>query len=175
MHVPPVRWLLHACGPAAAVRARDNRWVTGSALFTLPALRRARDLIDRDHAQPLDLDAMARAAGYSKYHFARNFASAYGETPTAYLTRRRVERAKSLLRTANLTVTEVCFLVGFASLGSFSSLFRRLVGVTPSSYRAAAASARGPLPIPGCFVMMWTRPHETDRKPEEAARVPSEV
>jgi AraC-like DNA-binding protein len=149
--------------------------MAGSALFTLPAVRRARDLIDREYAQPLDLDAMARAAGYSRYHFARTFASAYGETPAAYLTRRRVERAKGLLRTANVTVTEVCFLVGFESLGSFSSLFHRLAGVSPSDYRASAASASGPLPIPGCFVMMWTRPHPTDRKPQEAARVPSEV
>jgi len=144
--------------------------VSGSALFTLPALRRARDVIDRDYALPLDLDTIARAAGYSKYHFARSFSSAYGETPAAYLTRRRVERAKSLLRTANLTVTEVCFMVGFESLGSFSSLFRRLVGVTPSDYRANTTSASGPLPIPGCFVMMWTRPHAGDRKREEAAR-----
>ncbi len=156
--------VLPPCGP------RDNRRVGGSALFTLPALRRARDLMDRDYALPLDLDAMARTAGYSKYHFARGFAAAYGETPAAYLTRRRVERAKSLLRTANLTVTEVCFLVGFESLGSFSSRFRRMVGISPSEYRASAKSAGGPLPIPGCFVMMWTRPHVGDRKPEEAVR-----
>src|SRR6266542_4439469 len=83
--------VLPPCGP------RDNRRVGGSALFTLPALRRARDLMDRDYALPLDLDAMARTAGYSKYYFARGFAAAYGETPAAYLTRRRVERAKSLL------------------------------------------------------------------------------
>ena len=133
------------------------------ALFILPALRPAKDLIDRDYAKPLDLDEMARAAGYSKYHFARSFAAAYGESPAAYLTRRRVERAKSLLRGANLNVTEVCFLVGFESVGSFSSLFRRLVGKTPSAYRADALRNSGP-PIPGCVVMMWTRPH-----PEQTA------
>jgi AraC-like DNA-binding protein len=149
--------------------------VTGSALFTLPALRRAHDLIDRDYALPLDLDTIARAAGYSKYHFARSFSAAYGETPAAYLTRRRVERAKSLLRTANLTITEVCFLVGFESLGSFSSRFRRSIGVSPSGYRATAQSAGDPLPIPGCFVMMWTRPHPEERKPEEAARASVEI
>ena len=88
-----------------------------NALFLLPALRRARDLIDREYAEPLDLDAMAREAGYSRFHFARAFAAAYGETPRAYLTRRRIERAKTLLRTANLSVTEICFLVGFSSLG----------------------------------------------------------
>jgi AraC-like DNA-binding protein len=110
-----------------------------AALFTLPALRRARDLIDRDYAEPLDLDAMARTAGYSKYHFARSFAAAYGETPAAYLTRRRIERAKTLLRGANLNVTEVCYMVGFASLGTFSRRFSELASLSPSAYRAEAS------------------------------------
>jgi len=131
---------------------------------TLAALRRAHDLIDRDYAEALDLDAMAREAGYSKYHFARTFAMAYGETPRAYLTRRRVERAKNLLRTANLSVTEVCFLVGFESLGSFSSLFRRLVGQSPSAYRASSLAAGAVPAIPGCIVLMWTRP--ADKGPQ---------
>ncbi|HLO36269.1 MAG TPA: helix-turn-helix transcriptional regulator [Candidatus Deferrimicrobium sp.] len=98
--------------------------MTANALFLLPALRRARDLIDRDYALPLDLAMMSREAGYSRFHFARAFATAYGETPRSYLTRRRIERAKTLLRTANLSVTEICLLVGFESLGSFSSRFR---------------------------------------------------
>ena len=131
-------------------------------LFTLPALRRARDLIDLRYAEPLDLDALAREAGYSKFHFARAFAAAYGETPRAYLTRRRLERAKTLLRSANLTVTEVCFAVGFESLGSFSSLFRRVVGETPSGYQRASVRSGGPPPIPGCVVLMWTRPTTSD-------------
>jgi len=131
---------------------------------TLAAMRRAHDLIDRDYAEALDLDAMAREAGYSKYHFARTFAMAYGETPRAYLTRRRVERAKNLLRTANLSVTEVCFLVGFESLGSFSSLFRRLVGQSPSAYRASSLAAGAVPAIPGCIVLMWTRP--ADKGPQ---------
>jgi AraC-like DNA-binding protein len=135
---------------------------------TLAAMRRAHDLIDRDYAEALDLDAMAREAGYSKYHFARTFAMAYGETPRAYLTRRRVERAKNLLRTANLSVTEVCFLVGFESLGSFSSLFRRLVGQSPSAYRASSLAAGAVPAIPGCIVLMWTRPADKVRKPGEA-------
>ena len=130
-----------------------------NALFLLPALRRARDLIDRDYAEPLDLDAMAGEAGYSRSHFARAFAAAYGETPRAYLTRRRIERAKTLLRTANLSVTEICFLVGYASLGSFSARFRELVGRSPSEYRAEAVERTGIPPIPGCMVLMWTRPH----------------
>jgi AraC-like DNA-binding protein len=132
-----------------------------AALFTLPALRRARDLIDLRYAEPLDLAALAQEAGYSKFHFARAFAAAYGETPRAYLTRRRLERAKTLLRVANLSVTEICFLVGFESLGSFSGLFRRVVGQAPSDYRLASARRGGPPPIPGCIVLMWTRPTES--------------
>jgi AraC-like DNA-binding protein len=132
--------------------------VTDNALLLLPALRRARDLIDRDYALPLDLDRMSREAAYSRFHFARAFAAAYGETPRAYLTRRRIERAKTLLRSANLSVTEICLLVGFTSLGSFSSRFRDLVGQSPTEYRAAAVEVAGVPPIPGCVVLMWTRP-----------------
>jgi AraC-like DNA-binding protein len=112
---------------------------------------------------------MAHEAGYSKYHFARAFAAAYSETPRAYLTRRRVERAKNLLRAANLSVTEICFLVGFESLGSFSALFRRVVGQTPSAYRAEAVREGGPPPIPGCMVLMWTRPHPQDAQARRSA------
>ena len=138
----------------------DTQPMPPIAPVTLAALRRAHDLIDRDYAEALDLDALAREAGYSRYHFARTFAQAYGETPRAYLTRRRVERAKTLLRTANLSVTEICFLVGFASLGSFSALFRRLVGQSPTAYRATSVAAGTAPPIPGCMILMWTRPTE---------------
>src|SRR5215207_8897941 len=120
--------------------------MTENAIFLLPSLRRARDLIDRDYAEPLDLDAMAGAAGYSRFHFARAFTAAYGETPRSYLTRRRIERAKTLLRTVNLSVTEICLLVGFESLGSFSSRFRSLVGESPTAYRAAVVYAGRPPP-----------------------------
>jgi AraC-like DNA-binding protein len=133
--------------------------MSDNALFLLPALRRGRDLIDREYGSPLDLEAIAREAGYSRFHFARAFATAYGETPRAYLTRRRIERAKELLRTANLSVTEICLLVGFSSPGSFSGRFRALVGQSPSDYRAAAVASGGPPPLPGCVVLMWTRPH----------------
>ena len=143
--------------------------MTSNALFLLPSLRRARDLIDREYAEPLDLDAMASEAGYSRSHFARTFAAAYGETPRAYLTRRRIERAKTLLRSANLSVTEICFLVGFSSLGSFSSRFRELVGRSPSSYRDEAVARTGAPPIPGCVVMMWTRPHPDDQQSARSA------
>ncbi|WP_214406957.1 helix-turn-helix domain-containing protein [Pseudonocardia lacus] len=120
-------------------------------------LRRARDLIDRRFAEPLDLDAMARAAGFSRYHFARAFAAAYGETPGRYLTRRRIERAQDLLRSGELSVTEVCLRVGFSSLGSFSSRFNALVGTSPTEYRRAHAGRAAP-PIPACFAMAWGRP-----------------
>jgi AraC-like DNA-binding protein len=116
-------------------------------------LRRARDHIDRCYAEPLDLDGLAAVAGVSKYHFARCFESAYGETPIRYLTRRRIERAQDLLRHANLTVTEICMAVGFASLGSFSARFRELVGESPSAYRARWA-VRGAPHVPGCWLFM---------------------
>ena len=119
----------------------------------MPHLRRARDLADSRFAEPLDLDALAAAAHVSKFHFCRRFAETYGEPPMRYLTRRRIERAQDLLRSANLTVTEVCMLVGFSSLGSFSSRFRDLVGETPTQYRDRWAATGGPR-IPGCFLFM---------------------
>ena len=134
----------------------------------LVALRRARDLADRDFGEPLTLDAMSRAAHMSKFHFAREFARAYGETPHAYLMRRRIERAKDMLRAANLTVTEIGLVVGFESLGSFSWRFRKLVGCSPQAYRQAVTASGGAPPIPGCFVLMWTRPHGDVSKNGEA-------
>ncbi len=99
----------------------------------LAQLRRARDFIDREHARPLDVPAMARAALMSPAHFSRQFRAAYGETPYGYLITRRIERAKALLRRGELSVTEVCLEVGCTSLGSFSSRFTELVGETPST------------------------------------------
>jgi AraC-like DNA-binding protein len=117
----------------------------------LPHLRRARDVADRNYAEPLDLEALAATAGVSKYHFLRCFAAEYGETPMQYVTRRRIERASDLLRATNLTVTEVCNLVGYSSLGSFSVKFRELVGMSPSDYQRTQAG--GPH-IPGCYIFM---------------------
>jgi transcriptional regulator GlxA family with amidase domain len=116
-------------------------------------LRRARDRVDRDYAQPLDLDDLAHTAGISKYHFHRLFTATYGVTPAAYLSRRRIERAQDLLRATNLSVTEVCYAVGFRSLGSFSARFRAVVGEGPREFqrRWGAQAPR----IPGCFVLMW--------------------
>jgi AraC-like DNA-binding protein len=128
----------------------------GPDLDRLVHLRDAKDLMDRAYAEPLDLDAIAGAAGYSRFHFVRAFRDAYGVTPRDYLSARRVERARELLRTANLTVTEICFLVGFSSLGSFSARFKAAVGVTPTAYRAREVRRGGPPPIPGCFVLMWS-------------------
>lgn len=134
-------------------------------------LRRARDLADRRYAEPLDLDGLAAAAGVSKYHFLRCFAATYGATPARYLAERRIERAQDLLRATNLTVTEVCVLVGYSSLGSFSTRFRELVGEPPSVYQARWA-AKGAPRIPGCYVFMHglsDRRSATTEKPADAA------
>ncbi len=155
--------------PPGRSSSNQRRPDTEDALFVLPALRRARDLIDRAYAEPLDLEAMAREAGYSRFHFARAFRAAYGETPRAYLSRRRIERAKTLLRTANLSVTEICFLVGFSSLGSFGTRFRALVGRSPAAYRDEAVARTGTPPIPGCVVLMWTRPHPDEEQSRRSA------
>ena len=122
---------------------------------SLRALRRARDRIDRDYSERLDITVLAADAGYSPGQFIRAFDAAYGETPGKYRTRRRVERACELLRSVNLTVTEVCMLVGFSSLGSFSRRFADIVGRSPSEYQREAARRGGPAPIPGCFALMW--------------------
>jgi AraC-like DNA-binding protein len=134
-------------------------------------LRRARDHADRHYAQPLDLDALAAVAGISKYHFQRLFTATYGVSPAVHLSRRRVERAQDLLRATNLTVTEVCHAVGFASLGSFSSRFRELVGETPSEFQRRWAASGTPH-IPGCFVFMWglaERSASDEKRPPPAA------
>jgi AraC-like DNA-binding protein len=140
----------------------------------LVGLRRARDRIDRDYAEPLDLDALAATAGLSKYHFLRCFARTYGLTPHAYLTERRVERAQDLLRATNLTVTEVCWTVGYAALGSFSTRFRRLVGCSPSEYQARWART-GPPRIPGCFILMHGLSDRTARADRAIPEKPSEA
>ena len=120
------------------------------------ALWRAREFIDAHYTQSLDLDDLARTAHFSRYHFLRVFRRAFHATPHEYLTRKRVERARELLAESELTVTEICFEVGFESLGSFSSLFHKIVGWSPSIYRARAWEMRkNPLKfIPNCYVIM---------------------
>ena len=122
----------------------------------LAHLRRARDLLDREYARPLDVPGMARAALMSPSHFARQFRAAFGETPYAYLQSRRLERAMALLRRGDMSVTDVCLAVGFTSLGSFSSTFTRLVGEPPSAYRVRDHAAMAP--VPACVARTWTRP-----------------
>jgi AraC-like DNA-binding protein len=131
-------------------------------LDELRRLRRARDRMDREYAQPLDVPALARTALMSPGHFSRRFREAYSETPYSYLMTRRIERAKALLRRGDLTVTEVCFAVGCASLGSFSARFTELVGETPSMYRARNHDElRGITP---CQAMVSTRPRREQAK-----------
>ncbi len=132
-------------GSSAAQHLRD-----------LARLRRVRDRIDREYAQPLDVEALARGAHMSAGHLSREFRAAYGESPYSYLMTRRIERAMALLRRGDLSVTEVCFTVGCSSLGTFSTRFTELVGMPPSTYRREAARATAGLP--SCVAKQVTRP-----------------
>ena len=146
--------------PGAEGTVRDDRPhsivdMTPEEMADLAHLRRARDRIDRDYAQPLDVPAMARTALMSPAHFSRKFRAAYGETPYSYLMTRRMERAKAFLR-QGMSVTETCVAVGCTSLGSFSSRFTEIVGETPSQYRGQ--DHRDIEAIPSCVSMVVTRP-----------------
>ena len=124
-------------------------------------LLRARDAMDRSYAEPLDVASLARVACVSEAHFIRTFRATFGETPNRYLQRRRVERAMFLLRETDRSVTDICMDVGFSSLGTFSRVFRDVVGEPPSVYRR-----RGPLPpAPTCFAMAWARPSSFGEAP----------
>jgi transcriptional regulator GlxA family with amidase domain len=136
-------------------------------LDELRRLRRARDQMDREFAQPLDVPALARTALMSPAHFSRRFREAYSETPYSYLMTRRVERAKALLRRGDLSVTDVCFAVGWGSLGSFSARFTELVGESPSAYRARNHDG---LPVLStCQTMVVTRPRKTGGRRKESS------
>jgi AraC-like DNA-binding protein len=135
--------------------------VTGTPIATqhlrdLGLLRRVRDRMDREYAQPLDVEALARDAHMSAGHFSRAFRRAYGESPYGYLMTRRIERAMALLRRGDLSVTEVCFAVGCSSLGTFSTRFTELVGMPPSAYRRDAGRATAGMP--SCVAKQVTRP-----------------
>lgn len=132
------------------------------------ALRRARDHIDRNFTEPIDLDEVASVAGFSKFHFHRLFVAAYGMTPAQHLSKRRIERAQDYLRATNLTVTEICMAVGFSSLGSFSSRFSEIVGESPSAYQARFANSGAPR-VPGCFVFMRGVAADQPRIPKSAS------
>ena len=129
----------------------------------LAHLRRARDLIDREYARPLDVPALARSAHMSAAHFSRQFRAAYGETPYSYLMTRRIERAKTLLRRGDLSVTDVCMEVGCTSLGSFSARFTELVGESPSAYRSRDHADLAP--VPGCWAKLVTKPSRIREAP----------
>ena len=127
---------------------------------------RARDAMDRDYAKPLDIASLARIAYVSEAHFIRVFRATFGETPHRYLQRRRVERAMFLLRETERSVTEICFDVGFASLGTFSRTFTAVVGVSPVTYRRQAADLKA---VPACFAKAWTRPSSFGEASRRAA------
>jgi AraC-like DNA-binding protein len=129
---------------------------TEQHLRDLARLRRVRDRIDRDFAQPLDVEALARGAHMSAGHLSREFRLAYGESPYSYLMTRRIERAMALLRRGDTSVTDACFAVGCSSLGTFSTRFAELVGMSPSAYRREVA--RGTAGMPACVAKQVTRP-----------------
>jgi AraC-like DNA-binding protein len=138
-------------------------------LRALARLRRVRDRMDREYAQPLDIEALARGVHMSAGHLSREFRLAYGESPYSYLMTRRIERAMALLRRGDLSVTEVCFAVGCSSLGTFSTRFTELVGVPPSAYRSQAGpDAAG---IPPCLEKQVTRPVRNREAPAARTNV----
>lgn len=138
-------------------------------LSDLARLRRVRDRIDREYAQPLDVEALARGVNMSAGHLSRQFRLAYGESPYGYLMTRRIERAMALLRRGDLSVTEVCFAVGCSSLGTFSSRFTELVGMPPSVYRRQAARATAGMP--SCVAKQVTRPIRNREAPPSEPHV----
>ena len=141
-----------------------NKTAAAQHLRDLARLRRVRDRIDREYAQPLDVEALARGAHMSAGHLSREFKLAFGESPYSYLMTRRIERAMALLRRGDLSVTDVCFEVGCSSLGTFSTRFTELVGVPPSVYRHQAAhEAAG---MPPCVAKQVTRPIRNREAPE---------
>jgi AraC-like DNA-binding protein len=141
----------------------SSRSFAAEHLRDLAMLRRVRDRIDREYAQPLDVEALARGVHVSAGHLSRQFRLAYGESPYSYLMTRRIERAMALLRRGDLSVTEVCFAVGCASLGTFSTRFTELVGVPPSTYRRQ--STRVTAGMPACIAKQVTRPIRNQEAP----------
>ncbi|GAC1581403.1 MAG: helix-turn-helix transcriptional regulator [Candidatus Dormibacteria bacterium] len=133
-----------------------DRPATPERLRDLARLRRVRDRIDREYASPLDVEALARGANMSAGHFSREFRAAYGESPYSYLMTRRIERAMALLQRGDMSVTEVCFAVGCSSLGTFSTRFTELVGVSPGVYRRSGGKVAAGMP--SCIARQVTRP-----------------
>ena len=131
-------------------------------------LLRARDAMDRNYAEPLDVPALARIACVSEAHFIRTFRATFSETPHRYLQRRRVERSMFLLRETDRSVTDICLDVGFTSLGTFSRTFRKIVGMSPVAYRRGTAPVGGA--VPTCFTMAWGRPSSFGEASRPSAR-----
>jgi len=154
------RLVLTRCGTISQVTSRPD---VEQHLSDLAWLRRVRDRIDREYAEPLDVEALARGAHMSAGHLSRQFRQAYGESPYSYVMPRRIERAMALLRRGDLSVTEVCFEVGCSSLGTFSTRFTELVGVPPSTYRSTEAGAMDG--IPPCVAKKVTRPVRSREAP----------
>ena len=157
----PLRWVTAAAAGAGlsvrrgTIASVTSRPAAAQHLRDLARLRRVRDRIDREFAQPLNVEALARGVNMSAGHLSREFRAAYGESPYGYLMTRRIERAMALLRRGDLSVTEACFAVGCSSLGTFSTRFTELVGVPPSVYREQLAEISG---IPSCVSKQVTRP-----------------
>lgn len=142
--------------PRSTIRAVTTSPASDPYLRELTQLRRVKDRMDREYAQPLNVESLARDVHMSAGHFSRRFKLAYGESPYSYLMTRRIERAMALLRIGDLSVTEVCFAVGCSSLGTFSTRFSELVGMPPSVYKQEAQSAAAG--IPACVAKQVTRP-----------------
>jgi AraC-like DNA-binding protein len=141
--------------------------------FAPPArhLLRAKDLADSRYAEPLEVDDLARAAGLSKAHFSREFRRTFGESPYVYLMTRRLERAAALLRNTDHSVAEICLEVGLQGVGSFTTSFKRMFGMTPTAYRAAFPPASSQARVPSCIVRAYARPrHRTFREDSPAER-----
>src|SRR6478609_10500676 len=138
---------------------------------TVPAARhllRAKDLVDARYRDPLDVPALARAAHLSPAHFSREFRRVFGETPHQYLLTRRLERAAAMLRSTDHSVADICFEVGLASVGSFTTSFGRIYGCTPTAYRAAYPPATHRARIPTCVLQAWARPRSSSFREDSA-------
>jgi len=142
-----------------------NRPADAARLRDLALVRQVRDRIDREYDRPLDVEALARGVHMSAGHLSRQFRAAYGESPYGYLMTRRIERAMALLQRGDLSVTEVCFAVGYSSLGTFSTRFSELVGMSPSAYRQTASQWAG---LPACVVKQVARPIRNEEAPPPA-------
>ncbi|WP_325431943.1 helix-turn-helix transcriptional regulator [Dyella sp.] len=160
---------MSTAGQRDSIGPMSSKAIPTQSLRELVRLRRVRDRIDRDYAQPLDVEALARGVHMSAGHLSRQFKLAYGESPYSYLMTRRIERAMALLRRGDLSVTDVCFAVGCASLGTFSTRFAELVGMSPGAYRRG--QGRATAGMPSCVARHVTRPVRNREAPALAPKL----